>query len=61
MLSLSIAVTLRFFTKHLVYSKPAAGTTEIDAALMPDLLHPSVAGMAKLADCLLAKSRFLTR
>lgn len=38
-----------------------AGTTEIDAALMPDLLHPSVAGMAKLADCLLAKSRFLTR
>jgi len=33
MLSLAIAGTLWFFTKHFVYSKPAAGTTEIDTAL----------------------------
>jgi lysophospholipase L1-like esterase len=31
----------------------------VDAALMPDRLHPNRAGMALYADCLLARARFL--
>ena len=31
----------------------------VDPALMPDLLHPNVAGLARVADCLLAGSAFL--